>query len=365
MAQVLTFLGKGGSGRSTVAIAAAKKLAGEGVRVLLISSDPSPAFGLMLGVTLEWDPLNIGANLWTVQLQATYLIEKAWEEVKQLEAKYLRSPTLKNVYGQELSLFPGMDTALYLNAIREYNASGRYDVIVYDGSGDLTTLRMLGIPENASWYFRRFRQVFRESDFGKALSPFVQPVSAALFNVSWSFDDFAEQPTQEVTSLLEQGKAALSDPKQVLAYLVTTEQASAIAQAQYLWGSAQQVGLSVGGVIANTGGNTGDLASQFAPLTVTPLPRTTGDDWQTLMEALPALQNPANVPQPISVDVSGRQVRVFLPGFDKKQVKLTQYGPEITIEAGDQRRNITLPHPLTGCPVKGAKFQDSYLVISV
>lgn len=48
MSLILTFLGKGGVGRTTVAIAAAKRLASQGKRVLLAASDSELAFGLLL-----------------------------------------------------------------------------------------------------------------------------------------------------------------------------------------------------------------------------------------------------------------------------------------------------------------------------
>jgi anion-transporting ArsA/GET3 family ATPase len=367
MAQILTFLGKGGTGRTTIAIAAAKQFAAQGKRVLLASQDTSPAFGLLVGATPTADPQEIASNLQVVQLQAAVLLERAWEELKKQEAQYLRTPFFKAVYGQELGVLPGMDIALALNAIREFDADGNYDVIVYDGNGDQVTLRMLGMPEVMSWYARRFRQVFMDSDLAKAISPFLQPLSAAvLTNVNWSGDLFSQPAATQATNLMEQGKAAVADPNRVAAYLVTTEDASAIATAKYLWGSAQQVGVTVGGVLLNQASSSQSsetVQAEFAPLSIHALPNSQGN-WETLMQALPDLTQADAAPRPIRVDVAERKVYLFLPGFDKKQVKLTQYGPEVTVEAGDQRRNVALPPELKGKQVTGAKFQDGYLIIS-
>jgi arsenite-transporting ATPase len=367
MALILTFLGKGGTGRTTVAIAAARQFAAQGKRVLFAGQDPSPALNLLMGVPLSADPQPIAANLDAVQLQSTVLLERAWEELKQQEAKYLRTPILKAVYGQELSVLPGMDTALALNAIREYDGSDRYDVIVYDGNGDQATLRMLGMPETLSWYFRRFRQVFLDSDLGKTISPFIQPISAAVLNVNWSGDIFAQPAANQATTIVDQGKAVIADPNRVAAYLVTTADAGAIATAKYLWGSAQQVGITVGGALLNQVNQaevTESVRSEFAPLSVHAIPTRTGDEWQPLIQAMPDFTQAAQAPKPMTVNVAERKVSLFLPSFDKKQVKLTQSGPEVTVEAGDQRRNIALPPELRGKQVTGAKFQDNYLIIS-
>jgi len=225
---------------------------------------------------------------------------------------------------------------------------------------------MFGIPDTLSWYIRRMRDILANSDIVKGLSPFIQPVSSAVLNVSWNADNFASQPTNEANELLENGKKAVHNPSKVAAFLVTNDQTSAIASALYLWGGAQQIGLTVGGVLLNQSTNTTEITAQFHPLAINPIPQTTNQDWNSIMALLPDFQeNARQAPKPLEIDTSKREVKIFLPGFAKKQVKLSQSGPEITIEAGDQRRNIFLPPPLKGQPVKGAKFQDKYLVISL
>ncbi|MCL1472492.1 ArsA family ATPase [Argonema antarcticum] len=388
MSLILTFLGKGGTGRTTVAIAAAKQLASQGKRVLLAGQGTDPVLSLILGATLGPDPQELATNFQGVQFQTAQLLERSWEEIKQLEAQYLRTPIVKEVFGQELGVLPGMDSALALNALREYDTSGKYDAIVYDGTGDQTMLRMLGMPEIVSWYIRRFRNLFLNSDLGKTVSPFIQPVASAVLNVNWGEDNFA-QPTNQVNNLLDQGKDAVANPNRMAAYLVTTGDPTAVATAKYLWGSAQQIGLTVGGVILNQATMADTVAAEvaqnlaqvyetfdretaaidivtaeFAPLSAIAIPTRTGGDWQPLINAMPDFRQAYRAPKPIEIDIPARQVRLFLPGFDKKQVKLTQNGPEVTIEAGDQRRNIFLPPQLSGQSVKGAKFQNSYLTIS-
>ena len=365
MTLILTFLGKGGIARTKIAIAAAKQLANQGKRVLLAGL-AEPALPILLNTTLTSDPQEIAPNLQVVQFQASVLLQRNWEEVKKLEAQYLRTPIVKDVYGEELVVLPGMDSALALNAIREYDASGKYDAIVYDGTGEASTLRMLGLPESLSWYVRRFRQLFVNSDIGKTIaeSPLIQPLISSLFNFNWTADNFA-QPTNQVNNFLEKGKAALADPQRVAAFLVTTPEPVEVASTRYLWGGAQQIGVTVGGVILVSSQASHNLTEEFSPLPISVVPDGPVGDWRSLIDALPNFaQQALAAPKPIEIDTHNRQVRLFLPGFDKKQVKLTQYGPEVTVEAGDQRRNIDLPPSLSGKPITGAKFQNSYLIIS-
>lgn len=358
MALILTFLGKGGSGRSTCAIATAKKLSAQGQRVLLVTEDAGPGFSLLLGQDVVSTPEPIESNLWSIQLQSAQLLEQNWEQLKKLEAQYLRDPFFKAVYGQELSVLPGMDQALTLNALREYDACGSYDVIVHDGPGDQVSLRMWGMPAGIDWYFRRFKQVFQASQFSKAVMPFVQPVAGAVLSGGMSGDLFDQPQVAQGTNLVTQGIEAVKNPMRVRAYLVSSGDPIAIATARYLWGAAQQIEMTVAGILLNRASG----SQEFEPLPVHVLPES--NDWKPLTESLPDYLAIPSAPASVDCDIATNTVRLFLPSFEKKQIQLTQYGPEVTIEAGDQRRNLQLPSALQGRSVTGAKFQAGYLILT-
>jgi len=155
----------------------------------------------------------------------------------------------------------------------------------------------------------------------------------------------------------------------VAGYLVTADDPFSLKSAKFLWGSAQQSGLRIAGVLLNQETAVRDVVkSEFSPLPVTPLPSIQPGEWQSLGAALPdLLADVSKAPPSVEINPNERTVKVFLPGFTKQQVKLTQpqTQQEITIEAGDQRRNIQLPPPLKGRSVTGAKFlDDGHLLVS-
>ncbi|NJK59576.1 MAG: ArsA family ATPase [Oscillatoriales cyanobacterium SM2_1_8] len=278
-------------------------------------------------------------------VKPTALLAKAWDGVKMREGDWLRTPFLQEIYGTQLALLPGMEEALALGWLREQVESGAYDEILWVGSEARRTLRMLGLPENLDWYLRQLRRVLAESTVGQAIAPFVEPLLKTLLVGT---EDLGKQAGAAV-NVLERGKQAVADPRQVLAYLVATPET--MAAMRYVWGSAQMVGVTVAGVLA--AGSMPDDA--FAPLPIGALAEAAGF---VLAENARCL----DAPKPLVVDGPRRQVRVFLPGFDKRQVKLTGFAQELAIEAGEQRRNIPLP-PQFGS-VGGAKFQDGYLLVS-
>jgi hypothetical protein len=213
------------------------------------------------------------------------------------------------------------------------------------------------------WYFQRFHQVFEALDISKIADSIGGPFASAIIATNIDTKKL-EREANRIREWIVQGVAVVNNPQKLTAYLVTTAAPDAIAEARWLWGSAQQVNLRVSGVLASDPlTDHPALKSAFAPLAVNVIPALQADNWDPLVQALPDFTAAGSVPDPFTINVAARQVNVFLPGFTKKQVKLTQFGSELTIEAGEQRRNIFLPAELRGQPIQSGKFDEPYLVI--
>lgn len=364
MAQILTFLGQPRSQCAMASVAIARNLAQQGADVLWITQDSSPLATQLWGVAPTVEVQSVSPHLWIGRLQATVLLEQSWDVVKGIEAQYLRDPLLKQVFGQELAVLPGMDDALALNAIRELYEANTYDYLIFDGQSSQSTIRMWGLPENLDWYIRRFQTVVQTSELAQAIAPFIQPIAGAILNISGTQESL-NQPVQQARNLLDAGRAAVQSPQQVLGFLVTTDHPADISAVRYLWGCSQQIGLTIGGVMAFPQGSMSIPDTSFAPLAIHALPAFDGDSWQPLMAATPSIETAIKTaPAPVEINEVARQVKLFLPGFTKADISLTQYGPEVTVTVGDQRRNLALPKTLTNRTVQGAKFQDDYLILS-
>lgn len=365
MTRIITFLGQVGNGNRVLAVAAAKWFAQRGQRVLLVTHPPDPGIASLLQTSLQTEPQLLTENLSVVRLQSTTLLEQGWGQLKPLLNQYLPSEMLEGIYPGELIILPGFDSLLAFNALRDYFVKNEYDVILYDGQSDLGTLRLLGLPEALDWYFRRFRQAMENLDIAKIAASLGGPIASALLSANIDSDK-VQQGLEQVKTWIAQGVTVVSDARQLTAYLVTGADAAAIAQSRWLWGSAQQVNLGVSGVLVYPQGDVGldNLQQNFAPLGVHGIPPLQDLNWQPLLEALPDLDAIPAVPPPLQFDREQRQILVFLPGFQRHQVKLTQYGSDLTVEAGDQRRNISLPEDLKGQQVKAGKFEEPYLIIA-
>lgn len=360
MSRILTFLGHAPKDCAVASVALARHLAETGRRVLWVTQNNGPLPDTLWQQTVPQAPAAHPSGPDLMRLSGTALLSQNWDMVKALEAQYLRDPLLKAIHSQELVLLPGMDQALTLNALRELDASGQYDDIVFDGPEGQTALRMWGLPDGLDWYIRRFQAIVQSSALAQALTPFWTPIAGAIFASGRGQDSWAE-PMEQSRGFLAAGRTAVQNPERVLGFLVPG--AASEAETRYLWGCSQQVGLTIGAVLSlSVEGTSGET---FTPLETYSMPNLVGDNWSPLMAALPNVdQVIKTAPRSLTLDTANNQVRLFLPGFDKSQIGLTQSGPEVTIDAGNQRRNLYLPEPFKNKAVKGAKFQENALVLS-
>lgn len=147
----LTFFGgKGGVGKTTLAVAYATLLAARGDRTLLVSTDPAHSTGDLLGAKLSGEPTRAGDNLWAVEVDAAADAEKYVERIKK-DARGSVSREVLSTVDKHLELAkssPGTEESALFDRFVDLISlcPSEYDRIVFDTAPTGHTLRLLTLP---------------------------------------------------------------------------------------------------------------------------------------------------------------------------------------------------------------------------
>lgn len=147
----LTFFGgKGGVGKTTLAVAYATLLAARGERILLVSTDPAHSTGDLLGAKLSGEPTRAGDNLWAVEVDAAADAEEYVERIKK-DARGSVSREVLSTVDKHLELAkssPGTEESALFDRFVDLISlcPSEYDRIVFDTAPTGHTLRLLTLP---------------------------------------------------------------------------------------------------------------------------------------------------------------------------------------------------------------------------
>ncbi|XP_020089544.1 uncharacterized protein At1g26090, chloroplastic isoform X1 [Ananas comosus] len=389
--KLVTFLGKGGAGKTTAAVLAAKYYAREGMRTCLVVHSQDPTAEQLMGCNFGNSPTDCGNNLSAVKLETSKLLLEPLNRVKKVDARLnLTQGILEGVVGEELGVLPGMDSifsALTLQKLvnflpdRKDGASTEFDIIVYDGISAEETLRLVGATERVRWYLKYMRNLAEKTEIGRLTSPSMLKLAydSARPNGRTSEGKTSTEIWNEIEQILGKASTSFTDSNKFRCYLVMDPKRSiTITSALRYWGCAIQAGTQISGALGfapQSSSISQEVAGKFTPLSVGTLPYLLIDsslDWDAAISSLSQdtedlLTTTHKCSHPsVTFDTSQKSVKLFMPGFDKSEIKLYQYrgGSELLVEAGDQRRIIKLPLGMQG-KVSGAKFIDRNLVVKL
>src|SRR5688572_6065481 len=150
--RITFFGGKGGVGKTTCSAAAAVRAAGEGQRVLVVSTDPAHSLGDALDVKLGSTLKRVGKDdtLYAVQLDADRALtrwladrEDAFRTIAE-RGTYLDDEDVDRLLSLSL---PGVDELVGLVELTRLACSQPWDIVVVDTAPTGHTVRLLEMPE--------------------------------------------------------------------------------------------------------------------------------------------------------------------------------------------------------------------------
>ncbi|MFI8707805.1 ArsA family ATPase [Bacillus sp. NPDC077411] len=385
MMRIILYTGKGGVGKTSISAATAIQSAKQGLKTLVMSTDPAHSLGDSFGMKLSSEPQEICENLWAQEINTIYEMEKGWGKLQKYITLLFTSKAADDITTEELTMFPGMEDLISLLRVLDYYKQKTYDVIIIDCAPTGETLAMLSFPDMLGWWMEKLFPIKR-----KVLNV-VRPVAQPLLGIPLPTDDVMGELTNTLEQLGEM-RDILSNREITSIRVVVNPEKMVIKEAQRSFTYLNLYDYNVDAIMIN----------RVIPDTVTdsyfqawkdaqkkykaliqdsfqPLPIYEAPMFEQEVVGLSMLERVGdalfkNDPDPTAVKFNGRTQYVTkngdeytfvlsIPFSDKSELSLNQKGDELIIRAGSVKRNITLPKTLTHLSIQGAKFEGDVLNI--
>jgi arsenite-transporting ATPase len=383
--RIVLYTGKGGVGKTSVAAATARRIAADGPRVLVVSTDPAHSLGDVLGAEIGADPTPVAPGLEALQLDDRAELTRHWSAVRAWASRTLIGRGVDRISAEELSVPPGLEELLSLLRLVELRDAGTHDVIVVDCAPTAETLRLLSFPDLAHWWLSRI--VPRQEE----LLGTVRPLARALLDITLPDRTVLDEVARTMESLLAM-RALFEDREHVSMRLVTTADRVVIEESRRTYTALGLHGVATDAVIVNrlfpedVGPYFADwrarqqealagIEEAFAPLPVLQAPFFDREVVGTaaldrLGEALYAGVRPegllhAGLSRELEVTEDGARLRIALPLADRDDVALRRAGDELLVEVAGRRRVVLLPAAMAHYRPTGATLRGGVLDVTL
>lgn len=244
MGRIILYTGKGGVGKTTLSAATAAYLASLGKRTLIVSVDPAHSLSDVFELELSPEPKEIAPNLFAQEIDVYYSVERFWGKLQEYLKSLLRWQGVENVLSEELAILPGMEEVCSFLWINQHYKEGRYEVIIVDSAPTGETMRLLSLPDAASWWISKVLPLQRK------LMKFVRPAAKMVTDMPLPEEetyDALEELFQQVYHLYY----TLQDPLISSVRIVTNPEKMVLRETEKAYTYLHLFGFNIDAILLN------------------------------------------------------------------------------------------------------------------
>ena len=145
MGRIIVFTGKGGVGKTSIAAITACKIAEEGKKVLIMSTDEAHSLSDSFNLKLTNEPTEISKSLFGMEIDVVKENEVIWGNLQGYLKDLVTAKSEETIESEELLVFPGLQELISLIKIKQFADENSFDVLIVDCAPTGETMSLLKI----------------------------------------------------------------------------------------------------------------------------------------------------------------------------------------------------------------------------